>query len=71
MIQGDYQKRSVYHNYIEIQFEDQIKEFDWLMTEKLFKYTKIVLEIDENYTDDKIKWLKGIIKESFLSFYNF
>jgi hypothetical protein len=32
-------------------FENKIEEFERLMVESFFKYTKRVLEIDENYTD--------------------
>lgn len=32
-------------------FQDHIEEFERVMTEKFFKYSKRVLAIDENYTD--------------------
>lgn len=39
-------------------FEDHIEEFERVMTENFFKYTKRVLAIDENYTDWLIDYFR-------------
>ena len=39
-------------------FEDQIEEFEQVITERFFKYTKKVLAIDENYTDWLIDYIR-------------
>ena len=39
-------------------FEDHMEEFEQIMTERFFKYTKKVLVIDENYTDWLIDYFR-------------
>jgi len=39
-------------------FEDQIEEFEQIMTQSFFKYTKKVLAIDENYTGWLIDYIR-------------
>jgi hypothetical protein len=52
-------------------FEDQIKEFEQVMTERFFNYTKKVLAIDENYTDWLIDYFRrqNQTKESLVTGY--
>ena len=52
-------------------FQDHIEEFERVMTEKFFNYSKRVLEIDENYTDWLIDYFRrqNQTKESLVTGY--
>ena len=52
------QRRAIIKPAQKLIFQDHIEEFERVMTEKFFKYSKRILAIDENYTDWLIDYFR-------------